>query len=71
MLQSIWFESEPGEVRELRGNLYALSFINLEVTGSILENGPWTMMGFCLNLMRWATNRTIQELDFSKVSIWS
>ncbi|KAH1090496.1 hypothetical protein J1N35_017753 [Gossypium stocksii] len=51
---------------ELGSNMYTLSFANLEVMEVILENGPWMVMGFCLNLKRWVVDRMIQELDFTK-----
>ena len=58
------------EIREMSGNLCAISFTDKLSMKAALKEGPWSVMGCCLNLKRWEVDQAIQEVSFSKVTFW-
>ena len=70
VLKNVWSVQEVVEIREMSGNLYAISFADKLSMETALEEGPWSVMGCCLNLKRWEVDQAIQEVSFSKVTFW-
>ncbi|KAK5842951.1 hypothetical protein PVK06_005374 [Gossypium arboreum] len=68
--QSMWSSKHLMEVRDLGDNRYGLSFSKQGVMEATIENGPWTVMRYCLILQKWEVEKAIQEINFSKVNIW-
>ena len=58
------------DVRELGGNVYAVSFENRKSMEMVLEEGPRSIMGCYINLKQWAVDQVIQDICFSKVNFW-
>ncbi|KAI5352438.1 hypothetical protein L3X38_005329 [Prunus dulcis] len=36
----------------------------------IINEGPWSVTGFCFNVQRWPSNMAIEELPLHKVAYW-
>ncbi|KAI5312029.1 hypothetical protein L3X38_041202 [Prunus dulcis] len=36
----------------------------------IINEGPWSIMGFCFNVQCWPSNMVIEELPLHKVAYW-
>lgn len=59
VLKNVWSVQEVVEIREMSGNLYAISFADKLSMETALEEGPWSVMGCCLNLKRWEVDQAI------------
>ena len=70
VLKNVWSVKEVVEIRELSGNMYAISFVDKQSMKMALEGGPWSVMGSCLNLKKWEIDQAIHDISFSKVIFW-
>ncbi|XWS57277.1 hypothetical protein CRYUN_Cryun09bG0160100 [Craigia yunnanensis] len=52
VLQSTWSTKKVKVIKELGVNLYAISFWNKQSMEDAQEKGPWSVMGYCLNLKK-------------------
>ena len=57
-------------IKEIRANMYTVSFVNRQSMEEALEKGPWSMMGCCFNLKKWDVKQAVQDISFLKVSFW-
>ncbi|KAE8704287.1 hypothetical protein F3Y22_tig00110458pilonHSYRG00436 [Hibiscus syriacus] len=57
-------------VTELSENTYLFTFKEEREAEQILEEGPWSVMGYCICLHRWQPGLSLKELDFSQVAYW-
>ncbi|XWS51692.1 hypothetical protein CRYUN_Cryun11dG0005300 [Craigia yunnanensis] len=62
-----WGEWRDFTVTELSENTYLFTFKEARAAEQILEDGPWSVMGYCICLQRWQPGFTPDELDFSQV----
>ncbi|XVF33846.1 hypothetical protein REPUB_Repub18cG0006900 [Reevesia pubescens] len=65
-----WGEWRDFTVTELSENTYLFTFKEARAAEQILEDGPWSVMGYCICLHRWQPGFTLDELDFSQVAYW-
>ncbi|OMO83790.1 hypothetical protein CCACVL1_11176 [Corchorus capsularis] len=65
-----WGEYRDFTVTELSENTYLFTFKEARAAEQILEDGPWSVMGYCICLHRWQPGLTLDELDFSQVAYW-
>ncbi|XVF03584.1 hypothetical protein REPUB_Repub05bG0006000 [Reevesia pubescens] len=65
-----WGEWRDFSVTELCENTYLFTFKKARAAEQILEDGPWSVMGYCICLHRWQPGFTLDELDFSQVAYW-
>ena len=70
VLKNVWSVKEVVEIRELSGNMYAISFVDKQSMKMALEGGPWSVIGSCLNLKKWEIDQAIHDISFSKVIFW-
>lgn len=65
-----WGEWRDFTVTELCENTYLFTFKEARAAEQILEDGPWSVMGYCICLHRWQPGFTLDEIDFSQVAYW-
>ncbi|XVF80618.1 hypothetical protein PTKIN_Ptkin15bG0088100 [Pterospermum kingtungense] len=53
ILRGIWSEVVMPLIRVVGKNKYALSFSSHDHLQRVVENGPWSLMGYCSNLKEW------------------
>ena len=70
VLKNVWSSKEVVDVKELNGNLYAISFVGKKSMEKQIEEGHWSVMGCYLNLKRWEVDKLVQKICFSKVIFW-
>ena len=59
VIRNIWTGKEGVAVRELEGNLYAISFGDKQSMEMTLEGEPWMIIGSCLNLKKWEVDQAV------------
>ncbi|OMO59330.1 hypothetical protein COLO4_34247 [Corchorus olitorius] len=70
ILRSIWSEEVAPGIREVGENTYGISFCSEKARDRIIDEGPWSIMGFSMNLQKWDSDITVSEIDFSELAIW-
>ena len=70
ILQSLWPKADKTEIAQMGMNLYVISFTEEAAMAAALANGPWSVMGHCLNLKKWEMEKTVNEVNFTKVYFW-
>ncbi|KAK5838233.1 hypothetical protein PVK06_006961 [Gossypium arboreum] len=57
-------------IREVEGNVVAISFNSERMMRRAIEESPWSIMGNPLRLQRWEGDLVISEIDFSWIQFW-
>ncbi|XP_039026959.1 kinesin-like protein KIN-14F [Hibiscus syriacus] len=70
VFRRVWGEWRELTITELSENTYLFTFKEARAAEQILEEGPWSVMGYCICLHRWQPGLTLEELDFSQVAYW-
>ncbi|KAK8648716.1 hypothetical protein V6N13_129460 [Hibiscus sabdariffa] len=70
VFRRVWGEWRDFTITELSENTYLFTFKEARAAEQILEEGPWSVMGYCICLHRWQPGFTLEELDFSQVPYW-
>ncbi|KAK8705890.1 hypothetical protein V6N13_049476 [Hibiscus sabdariffa] len=70
VFRRVWGEWRDFTITELSENTYLFTFKEARAAEQILEEGPWSVMGYCICLHRWQPGLTLEELDFSQVPYW-
>lgn len=67
-----WSWSDFGEVRMsmLGENLFIFEFHDRIMADRVLDEGPWAIDGFCLNLKHWKPEQRLEEIDLESMSVW-
>ncbi|KAL4311334.1 hypothetical protein GQ457_01G007380 [Hibiscus cannabinus] len=70
VFRRVWGEWRDFTITELSENTYLFTFKEARAAEQILEEGPWSVMGYCICLHRWQPGLTLEELDFLQVAYW-
>ncbi|XVE52184.1 hypothetical protein DITRI_Ditri02bG0102600 [Diplodiscus trichospermus] len=70
ILKGIWLEKIAPCVKEVNRNKYVISFATKEFFKKAIKEGPWSVMGFYVNLKKWQLGEVIEEIDFREVEFW-
>ncbi|KAJ1386880.1 hypothetical protein SESBI_40427 [Sesbania bispinosa] len=70
ILLKAWGNQNDVQVTDLGTNTYIFTFIDTEIVKSILQAGPWFVMGFIASLQFWAPQASLNEIDYFKTSFW-
>ncbi|TYJ48923.1 hypothetical protein E1A91_A01G098200v1 [Gossypium mustelinum] len=70
VFRRVWGEWRDFTITELSENTFLFTFKEARAAEQILEDGPWSVMGYCICLHRWQPGFTLDELDFSQVAYW-
>ncbi|OMO51032.1 hypothetical protein CCACVL1_30061 [Corchorus capsularis] len=70
ILRSIWVEEVAPSIREVGENTYGISFKSERARDRAIGDGPWSIMGSCMNLKKWVSDRSVAEIDFSELDVW-
>ncbi|KAE8731494.1 Kinesin KP1 [Hibiscus syriacus] len=70
VFRRVWGEWRDFTIAELSENTYLFTFKEARAAEQILEEGPWSVMGYCICLHRWQPGLNLEELDFSQVAYW-
>ncbi|KAK8527066.1 hypothetical protein V6N13_084937 [Hibiscus sabdariffa] len=70
VFRRVWGEWRDFTITELSENTYLFTFKEARAAEQILEEGPWSVMGYCICLHRWQPGFTLEELDFLQVAYW-
>ncbi|OMP07076.1 hypothetical protein COLO4_07649 [Corchorus olitorius] len=70
ILRTIWSEEVVSNISVVGDNIYGLSFITEKMRDRAVDDGPWSIMGFCMNSKKWDKRDTVEEVDFSEVAFW-
>lgn len=67
-----WSWSDLGEVRisGLKANVFLFDFKEEKGAVRALEEGPWSIDGHCLNIVKWDHNKRLDELNLDTISFW-
>ncbi|KAH1115075.1 hypothetical protein J1N35_008453 [Gossypium stocksii] len=70
ILKDIWSGDDILCVREVEGNIYAISFARERSYRRALAEGLWSVMGCPIQFQRWDGGDSISEMDFSSIQYW-
>lgn len=70
VLQNTWNLGPNVHIKTLDRNLVAYTFSNAKDRDRIEEAGPWSIKGALLNLKKWSSDLTLEEVSFSHCNLW-
>ncbi|OMO53347.1 hypothetical protein CCACVL1_28702 [Corchorus capsularis] len=70
ILRRAWMEFGEVKIADAPKNIFVFSVRNEEVMNQILQECPWSAMGQLVNIKRWESKDSLEDLDFSKAVYW-
>lgn len=70
ILQNAWAIYGEAKISHIKDNLFTVVVQDEGMADLIINDGPWSVMGFCFNVQRWPSNMAIEELQLHKVAYW-
>ncbi|OMO68784.1 hypothetical protein CCACVL1_19842 [Corchorus capsularis] len=70
ILRSIWTDDVASGIKEVGDNIYGISFSSESTRDRAIGEGPWSVMGYHLNLKKWEGDQTVNEIDFHELDFW-
>ncbi|TYI35353.1 hypothetical protein ES332_A03G070700v1 [Gossypium tomentosum] len=67
ILKGIWSGDDILCIREVEGNIYAISFARERSYQRALAEGSWSVMGCSIQFQKWDEGDSILEMDFSSI----
>lgn len=58
------------KISHIKDNLFTVVVQDEGMADQIINDGPWSVMGFCFNVQRWPSNMAIEELPLHQVAYW-
>ncbi|CAL9010678.1 unnamed protein product, partial [Prunus brigantina] len=68
--QTAWQEFGKAKITGIRENLFAITVQDEDLSGKILELGPWFVMRQCFSVKRWPLALAVEEIDTHLVPFW-
>ncbi|KAG8502351.1 hypothetical protein CXB51_000303 [Gossypium anomalum] len=70
ILKGIWSGDDILCIREVEGNIYAISLARERSYRKALAEGPWSVIGCSIQFLRWDKVDSISKMDFSSIQYW-
>lgn len=68
ILQNVWAMFGETKSSYINDNLFTVMVQDEGMAEQIINEGPWSVMGFCFNVQCWPNNMAIEELPLHKVA---
>ncbi|KAI5322351.1 hypothetical protein L3X38_031423 [Prunus dulcis] len=70
ILQNVWAMFGETKISYIKDNLFTVIFQDEGMADQIINECPWSVMGFCFNVQRWPNYMAIEELPLHNVAYW-
>ncbi|XWS44553.1 hypothetical protein CRYUN_Cryun15aG0056100 [Craigia yunnanensis] len=70
ILRGIWSMEVAPWIYDVGVNQYGIFFKTEEIMERMLEEGPWSIMGNCLTLMKRLEGVSTEEIEFKEIPFW-